>query len=371
MQNYPGVNRVTRRLADGSVRVYHYHRASGRRLEGEPGSREFALSYAAAEVAAKAPPAPPRRKSFAELMDDFIASPEHQACAARTRYLREHILASAKRRFDWVLVDDLNGRGIRTEIFQWRDEMKATPRMADVSVETVARVLAWAYDRGTIEVNHGARIGRIGPSGRTRADKIWTPALEAQLLEAATPEFAHLFRFARSCAAREADIARLSGRARLADAAGWIGFVPEKTARATGVAVWLPVFELPPFAALIEELDAAASARRWTHGLRSETGKQWTGTNIRSQLAATKARAGLAGVDLTFHDIRGTTTTDLLEAGCTEAEVAAVTGWAIGGGQTKLPSYAARSRTYAINAFRKWAAMLSGAHKVIPFKVVG
>lgn len=34
---------------DGSVFVYHYHRATGRRLNGDPGSAEYLAEYAAAE----------------------------------------------------------------------------------------------------------------------------------------------------------------------------------------------------------------------------------------------------------------------------------------------------------------------------------
>jgi hypothetical protein len=44
-----GINTVRKRLADGSVKTYHYHRASGLRINGEPGAAEFVASYAEAE----------------------------------------------------------------------------------------------------------------------------------------------------------------------------------------------------------------------------------------------------------------------------------------------------------------------------------
>ena len=44
-----GVNTVRKRLADGSLRVYHYHRHTGTRLDGKPGSPDFIASYAEAE----------------------------------------------------------------------------------------------------------------------------------------------------------------------------------------------------------------------------------------------------------------------------------------------------------------------------------
>jgi hypothetical protein len=41
-----GINTVRKRLADGSVRIYYYHRDTGTRLDGKPGSPEFIASYA-------------------------------------------------------------------------------------------------------------------------------------------------------------------------------------------------------------------------------------------------------------------------------------------------------------------------------------
>ena len=44
-----GINTVHKRLADGTVRTFFYHRATGLRLAGEPGSAEFIASYGDAE----------------------------------------------------------------------------------------------------------------------------------------------------------------------------------------------------------------------------------------------------------------------------------------------------------------------------------
>ena len=37
------------------------------------------------------------------------------------------------------------------------------------------------------------------------------------------------------------------------------------------------------------------------------------------------------GFNKTFHDFRGTTSTELSDAGCTENEIASIVGWVIGG----------------------------------------
>ena len=44
-----GINTVHARLASGEIKTYYYHRATGKRLVGEPGSPEFLTSFTAAE----------------------------------------------------------------------------------------------------------------------------------------------------------------------------------------------------------------------------------------------------------------------------------------------------------------------------------
>jgi hypothetical protein len=44
-----GINPVRATLASGEQKTYYYHRATGTRLAGEPGSSEFLTSFAEAE----------------------------------------------------------------------------------------------------------------------------------------------------------------------------------------------------------------------------------------------------------------------------------------------------------------------------------
>src|SRR5262249_12946254 len=44
-----GINPVRAKLASGEIKTYYYHRASGTRLAGVPGSPEFYASLAAAQ----------------------------------------------------------------------------------------------------------------------------------------------------------------------------------------------------------------------------------------------------------------------------------------------------------------------------------
>jgi hypothetical protein len=44
-----GINIARARLASGEIKTYYYHRATGARLVGTPGSPEFLVALAAAE----------------------------------------------------------------------------------------------------------------------------------------------------------------------------------------------------------------------------------------------------------------------------------------------------------------------------------
>jgi integrase len=354
----PGVNRIVRRRDGAVVATYYYHRATKTRLVGEPGTAEFDASLRAAVRPQTVGPLPPA--SLASLIDDFEKSWEFKKGVRTTRHAREVIYRAARERFHWVQVRDLNRRAIRDELMKWRDEMAATPRKADSYIGAMQRLLSWAYDRGRIEYNHGLRIARLTPSGYSRRDHIWTPLHEAKLLRSCDPEIRELYLFALFTGARQSDCARMKwsqfdGK--------WLSFVPAKTSHSTAVEVNLPVHELPPFMDLIGDLSQCTE-----YMLTTDRGNPWSSFNIIRRFAAAAREAGLSGEDLTFHDIRGTTVSRLYEAGCTDAEVASITGHAIGCG-SKLGDYANRSRMLAVHAFRKWGAAMGTMNNVALFPV--
>src|SRR5262249_6277602 len=66
------------------------------------------------------------------------------------------------------------------------------------------------------------------------------------------------------------------------------------------------------------------TAKRSTIILTTSDGKPWTPDGFRASWGKACRRAGIVGV--TFHDLRGTSVTRLAIAGCTEAEIATITG---------------------------------------------
>jgi integrase len=67
-----------------------------------------------------------------------------------------------------------------------------------------------------------------------------------------------------------------------------------------------------------------ATPKRSTIILANSDDKPWTPDGFRASWRKACAKAGVVGV--TFHDLRGTAVTRLAIAGCTEAEIATITG---------------------------------------------
>jgi integrase len=84
----------------------------------------------------------------------------------------------------------LTDRRMRDEFLTWRDKLAVSSRrQADYAWAVLARIIAWAHDRGLALANPCVRGGRLYRG--TRADKIWSSADEAAFLSIA-PKHLHL-----------------------------------------------------------------------------------------------------------------------------------------------------------------------------------
>ena len=113
----------------------------------------------------------------------------------------------------------------------------------------------------------------------------------------------------------------------------------------TGARVVIPVG-----APLKAALDAAA--KRSPIILTSRAGKPWTSDGFRASWSIARTKAGIVGV--TFNDLRGTAVTRLAIAGCTEAEIATITGHSLRDVHSILDAhYLHRDPALAESAIRK------------------
>lgn len=319
---------VRKRLADGTVKEYRYDRA--------PRRRKLRKQFGAIQ----------------QLADLYARSPEFLKLSKRWQVAKHHYLRLLENELDWMTVDDLNDREARADFYELRDRYVSHPDKADKLIDTLKGMLGWAYERNRLAYNHALGIPHLAPSGKRRSDIIWTEDHEAIVYATFPRPLVEAFRFALFSAARQADMCRLRWE-NYRD--GWITYRQSKT----GTTVRLPVFALPPFQELVDGLSRSSEFM-----LTTGTGHPMDVAHLGKTFREAYAKSELKPFGLRWHDIRGTAATRLTEAGCTDAEVAAITGHSIGPG-TKLGDYVARSRALAVHAYEKWSQAMEQRPQIV------
>lgn len=295
---------------------------------------------------------------MAQIIRAYSASPEFNKLAEGVRADRRRYLARIEERLGWMAAEDLNAKRATGEFYALRDEWQHKPPTADAMMATLATMLAWAERRDMVDLNRAARIERLADPA-DRADMIWTEEDQARFLDGCRDDLIAPFKIALWTGIRLGDLTRLTwdnydGQ--------WLVFRPSKTAkRLPRLRVHIPVFLYPPLAELLGGLERVKGGPI----LQTRRLRAWT---PRSLQAAEQRRRDEAGIDLHWHDLRGTCITRLAEAGCTDAEVASISGHRLGGG-SMLGDYTARTRQLAAGAYRKLWTHETGAHNVVSMSI--
>ena len=303
--NAKGLHWTVAKLADGTARTYWYAWRGGPRLSGEYGSPEFIASYNAA-VATKV--VLPEGRLLA-LTQAYQTSQDFLGLRERTRadYITQ--IAKIEQKFADAPIKALADPRTRGIFMDWRDELALrSKRQADYAWTVLARVLSWAKDRGKITVNPCERGGRVYHG--TRVDFVWSVEDEAAFLEHASVQLHLPLLLALWTGQRQGDLLRLPWSA-------YAGDELRLRQSKTGARVVIPV--AAPLKAALD-----ATPKRGPIIVTSTIGRPWTPGGFRAQFSVACKKAGIAG--LTFNDLRGTAVTRLALVGCTEAQIASITG---------------------------------------------
>lgn len=344
MARYKGVNRVKKTLADGTTKMHFYHRATGTKLEGQPGTAQFAASFAAAGKLA----ANRQEGTLSGLIRDFEKTAKWRRLAESTQKEYRRVFKFWDGKFGKVPLAALASKAFRQRVLEWHDEFSEDkPREADNRVTILARVLSWAATDADLAKNVLETFDRAYEGDRS--DMIWLPEHVEAFMAAAEPEMQMAMVLALHTGQRQADIRKLAwsqydGKT--------IALRQGKTGREVRV---------PCTVALKKTLDAAP--RRGALILLTKTDRAFQKRYFAEKWDEVYVSAKLPGVDpvdpkarLHFHDIRGTTVTMLFEAGCTVAEVASITGHSLRRAQEILDKYLSRTSGMATNAIAKFEA---------------
>lgn len=327
------MNPIKKRLADGSTRTYYYHRLTGERLPDNPSSPEFLSAVTAANKRTMNR----LEGSVAGLIKAYENSPDHLLLKASTRSVSKYIFRVIDREYGDLPLDALSDRAaVRADMLKWRDHMaEKSPRGADNTLSHLARVFSWGVERGIINVNPLEGFKRIYRSDRS--DLIWLPEHVAAFKAVAPLPLKNALMLALHTGQRQGDLLRLT----------WTGYDGRALHIKQGKRDARVI--IPCTAALKELLDAMP--RKQAVVLTSPNGQPWKADHFRHVWREYSNKAGLE--QLNFHDLRGTAVTMLAEAGCTNAEIASITGHSLETVGKILARYLSLTRTLAENAIAK------------------
>jgi integrase len=346
-----GINSVRKRLADGSIKTFYYAWKGGPPLRGRPGTPEFVASYNEAVARKREVP----RGGLLSVLQQYQQSDAFGSLAISTRRGYTALIQRIEQRFGDFPLAALSDPRTRGVFMKWRDDIATASgrRQADYAWTVLARVLSWAFDRGLVSSNPCKSGGRLYRGG-SRVDNIWTADDEGLFL-AHAPDHLHLaLLLALWTGQRQGDLLRLSWSAY---DGSHIRLRQSKGGRRVVVPVGAPLKAAldasKPNRGAAELVNPDTPARRPSLTiLATSEGTSWTSDGFRASWAKACAKAGIRG--LTFHDLRGTAVTRLALSGCTEAEIATITGHSLQGVRAILDThYLARDPALGESAIRK------------------
>lgn len=321
-----------------------------KRIHGEPGSIEFVESY---HLAAKGEAGEkPTKGLFIEVINAYKASPKWRNLSAGSKRSYNYPLRELEARFGDTETRAFNDRKMRGKVLEWRDKRALTaPVAAELSLSLLKIIVKFAEARGMLDVNILAGVERHN-SSRNRADEIWTYKEISHILAKAVPEVRWAVRLALLTGQRIGDLIRLKWK----DINNGVLFL---TQAKTLSRVEIPVGQT--LASLLSEIPQRAETI-----LTSPKGTSWHSTShLRRMWASALIKAGLR-TGKRFHDLRGTAITVMADMGCTESQIAAISGHSLEHVGKILKFYLSRTAAQAQQAVARLDSSWIGRLETVP-----
>lgn len=336
-----GINTVRKTLADGSVRKYYYHRATGRQLPGKPGEPEFVAAYAAASAAL----VEHHKGTLNKLIHSWTLSPRWtdppppngKGYAESTRREWRRMIKTIEKKFGTMPIAVLEDPRVLQDFLKWRMKVatESGTREADNRLSVLSALLTWAKDdAGEIRANHLAGFRRLHSSDRS--DKIWLPEHIDAFMRAAPLPLQRALILALHTGQRQGDLLRLA----------WTNYNGQYIKLRQGKSGFRRQVEIPCTEALKRMLDGME--RKSPMILTGARGMPWKKRNFAKRWEEVCTKAEIEG--LHFHDLRGTAITMLSEAKATPQQIAAITGHSLKSVTAILDKYLSRTRHLAEGA---------------------
>lgn len=337
------VHTVKKRLADGTIKLYYRHRLSGTPIKGEPGTLAFQASYEEACAVARA-----KTEIFKAFIDDFFASQKFAKLSPRTQEDYRKCREIVEPQWGGLPIDVLKDSRVKGEFRKWRDSLVQAKgaKQADLIFGLARRIITFKVkEDGSLPFNHLLDIECAYEADRS--DIIWLPEHVEAFMASANEGMQIALILALNLGRREGDLIRLIW-------GDYRGDVIMVTNRKGGRAIKFPAMVTSSLRMALEVYKASLSfAPLGTRTILTQprAGTPWPDRQFSNKFSKAKSDAGLT--DLHFHDLRGTAVTVLAEEGCTDMQIAAITGHSLKQVNAILDKYLAGTRALNVAATKK------------------
>lgn len=290
-----------RKRSGGRVYVYFERAGKTERIHAEPGTPAFALEYA--KLLNGVAPTPTRR-DFAALVRSYHASQRYKKLALRTARDYDKVTAWVAEKYGPLPVDGLQ----RKDVIRARDVNAKTQRFANYIVQVLRILMEHAIDLGWTASNpvKGVELLKSTNDGR----KPWPDGMVQAYRANATGRALLIFEMLRGTGQRIGDVLKMRWDD-LSD--GGVNIRQGKT----GARLWVPL--TPALRAVL-----ASTPRAGLTICAQPNGKPTSYRGAADLVMAVRRKIGAEAFDI--HSLRHTVASELLAAGCSDEQIAAVTG---------------------------------------------
>ncbi len=324
------------RVVSRGKEYFTYQRGKGTKHAGpriklpHPSDPDF---IAAVCRAAGEPPPQPKPGTFEVLIKEYRASPEWRQLSDASRRDYGRYLDGIERTLRRFRVDALEPK----HVLALRDARQDTPAAANNLVRVLSALISWSVPRGFRNDNPCEHIRKFKIGEWPR----WSWEAICHWRENAVPEMWCAAALALYTGQRQSDVL---GMGWTSVDSGSIEVIQEKTHKK----VWIPIHRDLKF--VLDKMP-----RRSVKILTNQSGVPWTKDGFKSQWAhqmeCIELESGICH-GMVFHGLRKSAVCMLLEAGCSDAMVSAITGQSRA--MVEHYSHEINQRRLAVTAILAW-----------------
>lgn len=222
----------------------------------------------------------------------------------------------------------LEEREIYREITDLIEQVALDKKPTARYFQAVIKVLIkWAYRKGYTQINH-AELVCVKIERSRKIDNVWKNEQIDQIMKIASPAFKDLIFFLSETGLRQSDAIRLkiSEHLKRREDGNLFFFIQQKKIKGQSTTKGMLTI------VLTEKLKKWFYNRKTAENgflLNSPNGEPWTPTKISRTWSIVKKRAGLIESPITLHGLRKNAVLNLMNAGCSHGQIAALIGWSL------------------------------------------